>query len=187
MKTSTKLLLLAGAAGLLAACASGPREVPPLTAGNVDLKRYQGHWYEVARLPMFFQRKCAQSEANYHVMADGSVAVFNRCRTLDGKVEEATGTATPIKPGVTDRLEVRFDTWFSGVLPNVAKGPYWILYVDDDYKTALVGSPDRKYLWLLARKPDISAAQSEKLLRIAREKGYNLNRLVWRETDAHMP
>jgi len=106
---------------------------------------------------------------------------------LDGKVEEATGTATPIKPGVTDRLEVRFDTWFSGVLPNVAKGPYWILYVDDDYKTALVGSPDRKYLWLLARKPDISAAQSEKLLRIAREKGYNLNRLVWRETDAHMP
>ena len=87
MKTSTKLLLLAGAAGLLAACASGPREVPPLTAGNVDLQRYQGHWYEVARLPMFFQRKCAQSEANYHVMADGSVAVFNRCRTLDGKVK----------------------------------------------------------------------------------------------------
>ena len=104
MKTSTKLLLLAGAAGLLAACASGPREVPPLTAGNVDLQRYQGHWYEVARLPMFFQRKCAQSEASYHVMADGSVAVFNRCRTLDGKVQEATGTATPIKPGVTDRL-----------------------------------------------------------------------------------
>jgi len=187
MKTSTKWLLLVGAAGLLAACASGPRQVPPLTAGNVDLQRYQGHWYEIARLPMFFQRNCAQSEANYHVMADGKVAVFNRCRTLDGKVEEATGTATPIKPGVTDRLEVRFDTWFCGMLPNVAKGPYWILYVDDDYQTALVGSPDRKYLWLLARKPELSTAQREKLLRIAREKGYNPNRLVWRETDAHMP
>ncbi|TWI54145.1 apolipoprotein D and lipocalin family protein [Pseudomonas duriflava] len=181
MKASTKWLFLAGAVGLLAACASASKtSAPPATVGALDLDRYQGTWYEWARLPMFFQRNCVESEAHYRLRSDGRIDVLNRCQTRSGEWDEATGIAAPIAPGVTDRLEVRFDTWFSGVLPNVAKGPYWVLYVDPDYQTALVGSPDRKYLWLLARQPNVMAAPRDTLLRIAHEKGYDTAKLVWR-------
>lgn len=180
MKTSTKLLLLAGAAGLLVACASSTKTPPPETVGSLDLKRYQGTWYEQARLPMFFQRSCVQSEAHYHLLDDGNVAVLNRCLTKSGDWDHATGVASPMKPGVTDRLEVRFDTWFSGVFPNIAKGPYWVFYIDPEYHNAVVGSPDRKYLWFLSRSAEITQQQRDTFLGIAKAKGFDTSRLVWR-------
>ncbi|UVL62016.1 lipocalin family protein [Pseudomonas sp. B21-032] len=186
-------LLLALCAGLiLGGCAStGAGSLEPKTAGSVDLKRYQGKWYELARLPMFFQRDCAQSEAHYNLKPDGNVGVLNRCQTLQGEWQEASGTATAQVPGKTDKLWVEFDNWFSTLLPGVAKGNYWILYVDDKYQTALVGNPDRKYLWILSRTPTIPALQRESLLAKARQQGYDTQRLIWRVTDkdmaAHQP
>ncbi|MEG5265249.1 lipocalin family protein [Pseudomonas sp. JDS28PS106] len=158
----------------------------PRTADNVDLKRYQGVWYEQARLPMFFQRKCAQSEAHYTLKDDGNVAVTNRCRTAEGKWEEATGTASPQVAGKTDKLWVVFDNWFSRLLPGVAKGDYWILYVSEDYKTAVVGNPDRKYLWLLTRTPTVSDSVKQEMLNKARQQGYDTSRLVWRVADSEI-
>lgn len=156
----------------------------PRTAGNVDLKQYQGTWYELARLPMFFQRNCAQSEARYQLKADGNVAVTNRCRTLEGKWQEATGTASAQVPGQTDKLWVVFDNWFSRLLPSVAKGDYWILHVSEGYKTAVVGNPDRKYLWLLSRTPTVSESVKQEMLGKARQQGYDTSRLIWREDDS---
>jgi len=176
------------AVAVLAGCAnSGTGVVPPKTVETVDLQRYQGTWYELARLPMFFQRNCAQSEARYDLLDDGRVAVTNRCRTLEGEWQEAKGQAVPQVAGQTDKLWVRFDNWFSSLLPGVAKGEYWVLYLDDDYQTALVGHPNRDYLWLLARTPHVAPAMRDKLLEVARGQDYDTAALIWRTPDAKLP
>ena len=179
------LLLSLCAVVLLGGCAhsfdEGP--LPPKTVDSVDFKRYQGKWFELARLPMFFQRDCAQSEAHYNLRPDGTVGVLNRCITLQGEWQQASGSATPQVPGKTDKLWVEFDNWFSTLLPGVAKGDYWVLYVDKDYQTALVGNPDRKYLWILSRTPSLPAWERESLLAKARQQGYDTNRLIWRVAD----
>ncbi|MFZ3202304.1 MAG: lipocalin family protein [Pseudomonas sp.] len=176
------------AVAVLAGCAnSGTGVVPPKTVDAVDLQRYQGTWYELARLPMFFQRNCAQSEARYDLLDDGRVEVNNRCRTLEGEWQEAKGQAVPQVAGQTDKLWVRFDNWFSSLLPGVAKGEYWVLYLDDDYQTALVGHPNRDYLWLLARTPQVAPAMRDKLLEVARGQDYDTDALIWRTPDAKLP
>lgn len=172
------------AVAVLAGCAnSGTGVVPPTTVDQVDLQRYQGTWYELARLPMFFQRNCAQSEARYDLQGDSRVEVTNRCRTLEGEWQEAKGQAVPQLAGKTDKLWVRFDNWFSRLLPGVARGEYWVLYLDDDYQTALVGHPNRDYLWLLARAPHVAPAMRDKLLEVARGQGYDTAALIWRTPD----
>ena len=166
---------------LLAGCVHSKGDpAPPRTVDDLDLKRYQGTWYELARLPMFFQRNCAQSQAHYSLKADGNIAVLNRCLTKDGQWEEASGTASPQVPDKTDKLWVVFDNWFSRIAPGIAKGDYWVLYVGDGYKTAVVGNPDRKYLWLLSRTPTVSNETREQLLARARQQGYDTTRLIWR-------
>lgn len=180
-----RFVLFLCASLFLAGCAShSGDDLQPKTASNVNLKRYQGTWYELARLPMYFQRNCAQSEAHYSLKEDGNVGVINRCRTSEGEWQEATGTASPQVPGKTDKLWVVFDNWFSRLLPGVAKGDYWVLYIGDGYKTAVVGNPDRKYLWLLSRTPTISPAMKEHLLSQARQQGYDTTKLIWRVEDS---
>ena len=168
---------------LLAGCASKPDAAPPQTAGSVDLQRYQGTWYELARLPMFFQRKCAQSEAHYQLREDGRVGVLNRCRTLEGEWIDASGVAEAQVAGRTDKLWVRFDNWFSNLFPGLAKGDYWVLYLDDDYSMVLVGNPNREYLWLLARTPEVSETRRLRLLQEAEARGYDTSALIWRQPD----
>lgn len=165
---------------LLIGCAGPNPDGVPQTVGQVDLQRYQGTWYELARLPMFFQRNCVRSEAHYALQNDGSVAVTNRCETGDGEWEQAKGEAVPQQPGQTDKLWVRFDNWFSNLFPGLTKGHYWILYLDDGYNVALVGSPDRDYLWLLSREAEVDAATRGTLLEEARQRGYDTSELIWR-------
>jgi len=179
-----RLLIVLFAGLVLAGCAtSGVDPLAPKTVNTVNLKRYQGTWYELARLPVYFQRNCAQSEAHYSLKPEGDMAVLNRCLTSDWQWEEAKGTAYPQVPGKADKLWVEFDNWFTRLVPGVAKGEYWILYVDDRYHTAIVGSPDRKYLWILSRTPSLPAWQRESLLAKARQQGYDTSRLIWRTAD----
>ncbi|POA17992.1 lipocalin [Pseudomonas sp. FW300-N1A1] len=179
------IALLAGL--LLAGCAtSGNDALAPKTASSVNLKRYQGKWYELARMPMYFQRNCAQSEAHYALKPDGDMDVLNRCLTPEWTWEEVRGTATPQVPGKADKLWVNFDNWFTRLLPGGFKGDYWVLYVSDDYQTAIVGNPDRRYLWLLSRKPEVNADTREELLSRARQQGYDTTRLIWRVSDTKM-
>lgn len=179
MANKTRVLLGAFALLVLAGCSAKPA---PKTVGDVDLQRYQGAWYEIARLPMFFQRNCAQSEAHYLLQKDSTVLVTNRCRTLEGEAQEAVGSAVT-QPGRTDRLWVTFDNWFSNLFPGLTRGDYWILDLDDEYTTALVGTPNRKYLWLLAREPQITPEVRARLLKVAQEQGYDTSELIWRRAD----
>jgi apolipoprotein D and lipocalin family protein len=182
-----RLLAAMAAAVVLAGCAnSGTGVVPPKTVAQVDLQRYQGTWYEQARLPLFFQRNCAQSEALYELQEGGTIGVTNSCRTYDGDMQQVQGQAVPQVPGETSKLWVRFDNWASTLLPGLTKGEYWVLYLDGDYQTALVGHPNRKYLWLLTRDQELSAQSRATLLEEARNRGYDTNELIWRRTDAEM-
>ncbi len=177
MRHSTMLLV----ALLLAGCAgSGSDAGEPATTGHVDLQRYQGTWYELARLPMFFQRNCVRSQAQYSLQDEGSLAVTNRCETKSGEWEQAQGEAFPQQEGQTDKLWVRFDNWFSNLFPGLTKGDYWILYLADDYSVALVGSPDRDYLWLLSREEQVDEDTRDKLLDEAHKRGYDTSELIWR-------
>jgi apolipoprotein D and lipocalin family protein len=176
-----RLLAVLAVVGALVGCAnSGTGETPPKTVDKVDLQRYQGTWYEQARLPMFFQRNCAQSEALYELQEDGALGVTNRCRTFDGDMQQVQGQAVVQVPGETNKLWVRFDNWFSRLAPGLTKGEYWVLYLDDDYQTALVGHPNRKYLWLLTRDQQINAKSRATLLEEARSRGYDTAELIWR-------
>lgn len=179
-----RLLAALFGAVLLAGCASSNAVDAPQTAGAVDLERYQGIWYEQARLPMFFQRDCVRSEARYRLQDDGNVEVVNRCETKSGGWKEARGEAEPQQPGSTDKLWVRFDNWFSNLFPGLTKGHYWVFYLDDNYNVALVGSPDRDYLWLLSRDQEIDSATRDRLLDQAHKRGFDTDELIWRGEGA---
>lgn len=180
--TMRAVLLLSSLAVALVGCSSAP-DLPPPATQQIELQRYQGTWYELARLPMFFQRNCVQSEAHYGLREDGRIDVSNRCKEQDGQFNEAQGIAEPQVAGRTDKLWVRFDNWFSRLAPGLTKGEYWVLYHDADYRLALVGHPNREYLWLLSRTPTVSAQTRQQLLDLARKQGYPTDQLIWRQAN----
>lgn len=163
----------------LAGCSPDYGPNPPKTVDSVDLNRYQGTWYEIARLPMIYQRDCLQSEAHYKIIGDNELSVINRCRTDKGTIQEAEGTAWPQEEGQSSRFWVRFHSLISYVLPWMTRGHYWVLYLDPEYSMSLVGSPDHKFLWLLAREPQLSQAERDVLLKVATEQGYDVKSLIW--------
>ncbi len=183
MKMRTTVLLSCLMLTLVGCAGSGSDDKNVPATMQVDLERYQGTWYELARLPMFFQRNCVQSEARYTLREDGRIDVINRCREKDGQTNQVQGIAEPQVPGKTDKLWVQFDNWFSRLLPGLTKGEYWVLYHDQDYRVALVGHPNREYLWLLSRSAVVTDEVREQLLDTARKQGYDTRKLVWREAE----
>ncbi|ALF60462.1 lipocalin family protein [Psychrobacter urativorans] len=146
----------------------------PTAVDSVDLDQYAGTWYEIGRLPMYFQRNCARDvTATYTGKADGSgIDVLNQCRKEDGSMMSANGLAKAVDSSGS-KLKVTFLPSWIRWLP-VGKADYWVLARDADYKTALVGMPNRKYLWLLARSPNISQQTYAKYRQIAQQQGYDL-------------
>ena len=146
----------------------------PMTVDRVDLEQYAGTWYEIGRLPMYFQRKCAGDvTATYTSKTDGSgIIVLNKCTDANGEGITAEGLAKPVDD-TGSKLKVTFLPSWIRWLP-VGRADYWVLARDADYKTALVGTPDNKYLWLLARSPNISQQTYAKYRQIAQEQGYDL-------------
>jgi len=145
---------------------------PPLaTVQQVDLKRYMGEWYEIARIPHRFQEGCVGSGASYSLLPDGEVRVINRCRDeKSGELREATGRAWVVDPATNARLKVSFFWPF--------RGDYWIIDLGASYEYAVVGAPNRDYLWILARSPQMDPAVYEGILERARQKGFDTSRLV---------
>jgi apolipoprotein D and lipocalin family protein len=170
--------LALGLALLLPACRSNEEAPPPVTAERVELTRYLGRWHEIARLPMPFQKEREAAIAEYGLRPDGEVSVRNIAVRADGTTREVRGQARVLNPGANSRLLVRFNEWFSVFIPQPEAGNYWILHVDADYQTALVGSPDRRYLWVLARQPALPEATLQRLLQVARDQGYDTQRLI---------
>lgn len=146
---------------------------------EVDLERYQGRWYEIARLPNRFQTQCASDvSAYYELRDDGRIDVTNRCRKDDGVWSEATGVARRTDPdGPDGALEVRFAPRWLSWLPFVW-GDYRILVLDEDYQHVLIGSEDRRYLWVLARTPSLDEPVLDKLLETARSQGFDTEALI---------
>ena len=150
----------------------------PSTQVHVDLQRYLGLWYEIARKPMRHADAGARDiTATYSLDDSGAVRVINACLNAGGEVETSEGVATPTDPS-NARLEVSFLPQGLRWIP-FTKGDYWILRVDSDYQTALVGDPDRKYLWLLHRQPGMAAANRAAWLEEARQQGYALDDLIY--------
>ena len=148
---------------------------PVRTVPAVDLDRYAGDWFEIARFPNRFQRQCTGNvTASYARRADGRLDVVNRCRTRDGE-DEARGEARVVDP-TGARLKVRFAPAVLSWLPFVW-GDYWILGLADDYSWAVVGSPDRQYLWILARSARLGDETFERALAAARANGFDVDRL----------
>ena len=146
----------------------------PTTVDSVDLKKYAGTWYEIGRLPMYFQRNCASDvTATYVEKTDGSgIKVINQCKAQDGSAITAEGLAKPADASGS-KLKVTFlPSWIRWV--PVGRADYWVLARDADYKTALVGTPDKEYLWLLARSPNVSQETYAKYRQIAQKQGYDL-------------
>jgi apolipoprotein D and lipocalin family protein len=183
MRTAVFLSIIVFIGALLAACAGpsalDPSKVPP-TVARVEIARYQGTWYEIARLPMWFQRNCLRSQATYGILETGEVSVLNECDTGGGK-DSIRGRARVVDAKTNARLEVRFDNWFSVFIPSQPQGNYWILYLDEGYRTVIVGTPDRKNLWIMARTPAIDEAQFAKLVEIARGLGFDTEKLIRRQ------
>jgi apolipoprotein D and lipocalin family protein len=163
--------LLALAVALLAGCAHAPVGPPLRTVDKVDLTRYAGKWFEIATIPMSFQKGCTGVTATYTIRPDGDVDVVNTCRkeTLDGPERQATAKAWSVDPS-NAKLVVRFFWPFTG--------DYWIIDLDPDYRWAVVGHPSREYLWILSRTPQMDAATYDGILARLRAQGYDTAKLV---------
>jgi apolipoprotein D and lipocalin family protein len=161
------ILTIAGGTAVVARAGTKPLEVVP----SVDVRRYVGTWYEIATIPQRFQKGCVGVTAHYTLRADGTIDVVNVCRkgTLDGPERSVRGKAWVVDKATNAKLKVRFFWPFTGA--------YWIIELEKDYQWAVVGHPNRTYLWILSRTPQMDAAVYEELLRKIAAKGYDLSRI----------
>jgi apolipoprotein D and lipocalin family protein len=169
--------VLAAATMVQPAAGSAQTAQPVRTVPLVDLDRYAGDWFEIARFPNRFQRQCVSDvRASYARRADGRVDVVNRCRTADGE-SEARGVARVVDERTFTKLQVRFAPAWLSWLPMVW-GDYWIIGLAPDYSWAVVGDPGRDYLWILARAPQLEDASTAAARAAARDNGFDVTRLV---------
>ncbi|WP_228133084.1 lipocalin family protein [Alkanindiges illinoisensis] len=174
LKRSAMVLLGFAVLGSVAIAAPANK---PQTVNQVDLNRYLGTWYEVARFPMYFQRKCASDvTATYGLQANGKVSVLNQCRKANGENMASQGEATPIDKA-NSKLKVSFLPQGLRWIP-FTKGDYWILKLDDNYQTALVGAPNRKYLWILSRTPHLDEQTYQNYVDAAKQQGFDTSKLI---------
>jgi apolipoprotein D and lipocalin family protein len=155
----------AAMAVLFSSCASVPA---PITVDSVDLGRYSGDWYEIESFPSWFQSGCAATKARYTPQADGTVEVINACQRR-GRTYSIEGTARVVPGSNNSKLKVRFFGPF--------EGDYWIIELDPAYRWAAVGSPNRKYLWILSRTPQIDPALLGRIRARLAAQGFDISRL----------
>lgn len=168
------VLACAGVAALAGALSCGNQSsVAPRTVPHVDLERYLGKWYEIARYPNRFQEGCQATTATYTLRDDGDITVLNACREggPDGREKSAEGKAWVVDEQTRAKLKVRFFWPFSG--------DYWIIDLGSEYEYAVVGDPDLEYLWILAREPRLDQAVIDGILERAEAQGYDRRRLLW--------
>lgn len=167
------VFLIAMSVLILVSCASSQeKDLPPLkTVRQVDLKKYVGLWYEIAKIPNSFQDQCAYgTTAEYKLEKDGDIQVINKCYDENGEPDIADGVANVVDKNTNAKLEVSFVS-FLGIRPFW--GDYWIIGLDENYQWAVVGTPSRKYGWILSRTPSLQEETMQKIFSILREQDYN--------------
>ena len=155
------------------ACATVPaREEPPLqVVSQVDINRYLGRWYEIARYPNWFQENCYAVTADYELIEDGYIKVVNRCkdRKLNGEMREALGKAHVVDVSTNAKLKVTFHWPFYG--------NYWIIDLGNDYEYSVVSEPKRQYLWILSRKPTMETLKYKRLVESLADRNFDMSML----------
>jgi apolipoprotein D and lipocalin family protein len=138
------------------------------TVANVDLARYAGLWHEIARYPNSFQKGCLATTATYELHGN-QLGVVNSCRNHDGSLRQVRGKAWPVAAG-NSRLKVSF-FW-------PLRGDYWIMDLDPHYQYSVVGTPDRKLLWVLSRSAQMDEAVYKGILERIKAQGFDPERLI---------
>lgn len=150
---------------------------------SVDLKRYAGKWYEIARYPNRFQKQCASNvTAEYKLRDNGTVEVINTCTKANGEVDVAKAKARVKDKQTNSKLEVRFAPSFLSFLPFVWAN-YWIVELEPNYEYAVVSEPDDEYLWVLSRTPKMDESLYNQIVQRLKEKGFDTNKLVKTKQD----
>jgi len=143
----------------------------PKTVNHVDLKKYVGLWYEIAKIPNRFQKHCKRgTTAQYRLLDNGKIEVINSCIDENGEKDEAEGIAKVVDANSNAKLEVSFVS-ILGI--NLFWGDYWIIGLDNNYEYAVIGTPTRKYGWILSRTPKLSEEKLNGAFEILKSQGYN--------------
>jgi len=147
------------------------------TVQNVDLQKYSGRWYEISRLPMWFERNCIDNiTATYTLRSDDRIDVVNSCRTESAQIS-ARGIAQIPDLRHPGQLRVRFAPDWMAWLP-VVWGDYWIIDLDPEYRWVMVGAPSRGYLWILARTPALDQEIVDRLKQKAVKLGFDVAPMI---------
>ncbi len=148
----------------------------PSVVNDVNLTRYAGRWYEIAHIPVWFQKKCSGgTTAEYALAGEGVVSVVNRCCTKDGKVKEAKGRAWVVDPKTPAKLKVSFFSLFGYWL---FAGHYWIIDLDPGYTYAVIGHPTRRLGWILSRTPELPEEVLTDIAERLRANGYDFSQFT---------
>lgn len=173
---SCAALVLSGLCAVPALAADPARPLQPIE--TLVVPRYMGIWYEIAKFPNAFQKKCVgDTTATYTLGNDGRVQVVNRCRTADGKSDEAEGVARQLGGATSPKLKVRFAPAILSFIPMVW-GDYWVIDLDEKYQLSAVSEPKREYLWILSRTPQVEPAAYDALLTRLTAQGLDVSKLV---------
>ena len=152
-------------------------DTPVKTIASLDVPRYMGTWYEIAKFPNWFQKKCvSNTQAVYSIRTDGNLKVLNSCKTADGEISQAEGTARQQGSKDSSKLEVRFAPEWLSFLPMVW-GEYWIIDLDAQYQVAAVSDSKREYLWVLSRTPQLDKKTYDELLLRLRSQQFDTRKL----------
>ncbi len=168
-------LLLIGLGSSQVMAQQGDQSVKTIAA--LDVSRYLGTWYEIAKFPNWFQKKCvSNTKAVYTAKPDGNLRVLNSCKTATGETSEAEGLARQIGAKDSPKLEVRFAPEWLSFLPLVW-GDYWVIDLDPQYQVAAVSDPRREYLWVLSRSPQLDPKVYADLLQRLTQQQFDIQKL----------
>lgn len=162
-----RITALLFSAGTLSAAAQTPLQTVP----KVDLPRYAGKWFELARLPNRFEKKCARDVTAEYTLQGSQVLVVNSCTQADGSRTTSRGKAKIADPATNAKLRVTFFWPFYG--------NYWVIGLDPEYRWAIVGEPKREYLWILSRTPTLPQPTLDTILQKIKDAGYNPASLLY--------
>jgi len=174
MKTILQIFAMLTVPFFAVFASAGEKALDKTTVNKLDLKRYMGKWYEIARFDHRFERGLIGSTAEYKLLPNGDVQVINRGYegSFKGKLETAEGKAKLPDPSEPGKLKVSFFLWFYG--------EYNVLELDSvNYSYALIGSSSDKYLWILSRTPQLPEVTKKLLLEKAQKRGYDTSKLIW--------
>lgn len=148
---------------------------PLPTASNVDVARYMGKWYTITSLPQFYTRNCQWQTADYEAIDDKTINIKNSCYKSSGKTKIVAGKGEIQDAPNNAHLQIRLNTFWTSLLRR--KGEYVIIKLSDDYETVMVGSNDRKSLWIMSREPTIDPTAFIEYKKLAYNLGFSVEQL----------